>query len=244
LKIKKIIILSIVFTFIFSIISMASTTTQNIAVEFNSVNITVNGNPVYAGNILYNGTTYVPIRATANMLDCKVDWDAKTNTAIITQTKSDKEDYFEIYDYLEILESFYFNANFIAFCALKTDDGIYDRDFLDSIYYGDRTILEFIKDIAVESEKLYEYILKNKSLINLKFSTIVDFEILCDLFNGIDIAYNHMQLIAQSVKTYDEENVKLMSDNEILESADQISGNVLLSSASKIVIYTELKKLI
>ncbi|TYQ12714.1 UNVERIFIED_CONTAM: copper amine oxidase-like protein [Acetivibrio alkalicellulosi] len=39
------------------------------------------GNVVYP--IMYNGTTYLPIRAVSNMLDLPVDWEASTKTVIL-----------------------------------------------------------------------------------------------------------------------------------------------------------------
>ncbi|HWP95429.1 MAG TPA: stalk domain-containing protein [Syntrophomonadaceae bacterium] len=56
---------------------------QNIAVELNSINISVNGQKVAADNILYNGRTYVPISIVAQMFGKEVGWDANTNTASI-----------------------------------------------------------------------------------------------------------------------------------------------------------------
>lgn len=47
------------------------------------------GNPVYP--IIYNGTTYLPVRAISNMLDIPVDWDASTKTVILgTEEKPPK----------------------------------------------------------------------------------------------------------------------------------------------------------
>ena len=47
------------------------------------------GNPVYP--IMYNGTTYLPVRAVSNMLDIPVDWDASTKTVILgTEEKPPK----------------------------------------------------------------------------------------------------------------------------------------------------------
>lgn len=47
------------------------------------------GNVVYP--IMYNGTTYLPIRADSNMLDIPVDWDASTKTVILgTEQKEPK----------------------------------------------------------------------------------------------------------------------------------------------------------
>jgi len=56
---------------------------QVIEVVLNSVNLTVNGQRVQADTILYNGTTFVPLRATAEMLGKEVGWDSSTNTASI-----------------------------------------------------------------------------------------------------------------------------------------------------------------
>lgn len=64
-----------------STIAFAGGVKQKIDVMLNSINLTVNGKAVKADNILYKGTTYVPIRAVGEMLGKDVTWDAKTNTA-------------------------------------------------------------------------------------------------------------------------------------------------------------------
>jgi hypothetical protein len=56
---------------------------QTIEVVFNSVNLTVNGQKVQADNILYDGTTYVPLRKVADMVGKDVGWDGTTNSASI-----------------------------------------------------------------------------------------------------------------------------------------------------------------
>lgn len=61
----------------------AASNVQNIEVALDSVNLKVNGQDVEASNILYNGTTYVPLRAVAEILGKKVGWDGNTNTASI-----------------------------------------------------------------------------------------------------------------------------------------------------------------
>lgn len=85
---KKIISLSIIFIMVLSFATLGATQFQNIAVEFNTVNITVGGNTVQADNILYNGTTYVPLRAVAEMLGQSVEWNGETNTANINKDAS------------------------------------------------------------------------------------------------------------------------------------------------------------
>lgn len=65
---------------------------HNIEVMFNSVHLTVNGVMVEADNILFNETTYVPLREIAEILGKEVGWDEETNTASINDKKqTDKE---------------------------------------------------------------------------------------------------------------------------------------------------------
>lgn len=64
---------------------------KTIEVTLNSVNLTVNGKKVAADTILYNGTTYVPLRATAEILGKEVGWDQKTNTASINDPSTKSE---------------------------------------------------------------------------------------------------------------------------------------------------------
>ncbi|WNQ12061.1 stalk domain-containing protein [Paenibacillus aurantius] len=56
---------------------------QTIEVVFNGVNLKVNGQTVQADNILYDGTTYVPLRRVAEMFSKEVSWEGSTNTASI-----------------------------------------------------------------------------------------------------------------------------------------------------------------
>lgn len=59
----------------------AAKESKDINVTFNSIKIQVNGVDVNADNILYNGTTYAPLRKVAELCNKEVIWDAATNTA-------------------------------------------------------------------------------------------------------------------------------------------------------------------
>ena len=50
---------------------------KSIQVVMNGINLVVEGQTILADNILYNDTTYVPIRAVAESLGKEVKWDAK-----------------------------------------------------------------------------------------------------------------------------------------------------------------------
>ncbi len=57
---------------------------QNIEAFFNRVKLIVNGQPSASETLLYNGTTYVPLRSVTENLGAKVDYDANTKTASIS----------------------------------------------------------------------------------------------------------------------------------------------------------------
>ena len=80
---KYFIIGAVIIVILFTSVAMAASLERTIEVVFNSVNLKVNGKIVEADNILYNGTTYVPLRAVTEMLDKEVSWDQATRTASI-----------------------------------------------------------------------------------------------------------------------------------------------------------------
>ena len=67
------------------------TGTETATLTYRAIRIVLDGKLIIPkdvkGNVLdafiINGTTYLPVRATANALGCSVDWDASTNTVII-----------------------------------------------------------------------------------------------------------------------------------------------------------------
>lgn len=70
--------------------AVGATVKKNIEVIYNSVNLVVNGKKVNADNIIYNGTTYVPLRAIGEMLGKEIGWDQTTYTASIDDKISEK----------------------------------------------------------------------------------------------------------------------------------------------------------
>lgn len=63
---------------------------RGITVEYNDVDQVMkdaNGDRVYP--ITYNGSTYLPVRAVADMLGTKVAWDANTNHVLLGNSKPD-----------------------------------------------------------------------------------------------------------------------------------------------------------
>ena len=64
--------------------AMAETAEENIDVHTNYVNVEINGEKYDVRNFLNDGTTYIALRDVSELLDCKVDWDDDTKTAVIT----------------------------------------------------------------------------------------------------------------------------------------------------------------
>lgn len=63
---------------------LATEAYEKIQVKFNAINVEVNGELVNADNILYNGTTYIPFRTVAELLNKNVEYISSTTTASIT----------------------------------------------------------------------------------------------------------------------------------------------------------------
>ncbi len=74
------------------------TRTDTIDVMFNTINIKINGEAQDIDNFLYEGTTYVPLRAISEIFEKEVTWDGETKTASIKDIEAgeDEEDKVEI----------------------------------------------------------------------------------------------------------------------------------------------------
>lgn len=68
----------------FAVPAMAENTEKNIDVYTNYVNVEINGEKYDVRNFLSDGTTYIALRDVSELLDCKVDWEDDTKTAVIT----------------------------------------------------------------------------------------------------------------------------------------------------------------
>lgn len=61
-------------------------TSKTIQAVFGRVKLVVNGSNVDKETLLYNGTTYLPLRDVAEITGLNVDWDSDTNVATLTTT--------------------------------------------------------------------------------------------------------------------------------------------------------------
>lgn len=67
---------------------IAKTSTENINVSYNNIKIVVDGKTVLTDTepFIYNGTTYLPVRAVGEALGKEVNWDSATNTVYLGST--------------------------------------------------------------------------------------------------------------------------------------------------------------
>jgi len=75
---------------LFTVIVAGADLTETIRVYRNRVSVEAEGIRITADNFLYNGTTYVPLRAVAEIFDMKVDWDPDAKVAVISDGIKDE----------------------------------------------------------------------------------------------------------------------------------------------------------
>ncbi len=66
--------------------SKGTPSTKNIRVEFDEVDVEVDGRDIDTDDILYNGTTYLPLRQIANATGAQVSYDEATKTVNLYTT--------------------------------------------------------------------------------------------------------------------------------------------------------------
>ena len=71
------------------VVRPASGSAKNISADLDKIKVTVNGKKISTPTIIYNGTTYVPLRAIGEMLGCSVDYD-DSEGAVNQSNSSDK----------------------------------------------------------------------------------------------------------------------------------------------------------
>lgn len=218
MKIRKIIFLTTALVIAFNAAAMASGWSQNIAVEFNSVNLNVNGKAVNADNILYNGTTYVPLRATAEMLGCEVGWEESTSTAKITQYDDNEQIayiFHILYDVnqfnrwlrsIDTLADFTFTKAHWNRKFHKSDDTYY-QGLTDYFNYAS----EHYKNITDYKDKTYSILADKTSKENLD-----------NLYSSLGDAYGKLCYVYSLVKNLMESSGYICTEQEFVDNMRQL----------------------
>lgn len=81
----------IITTIIMNSFTVFAETADKIDVVFGRIVLMVNGEKINKETLLYNGTTYVPLRASAEILGKEVAWDSTSNTAYIDEKGTNRQ---------------------------------------------------------------------------------------------------------------------------------------------------------
>lgn len=118
-------ILGVIITTLLMSTAFGERVSKAIDLVYNSVNITVNGEKVDTDNILLEGTTYVPLRAIAEMLGKEVGWDHATKTAIIKDKESNTAKVIRVVDGDTIVVYFNGNDERVRLIGIDTPESIH-----------------------------------------------------------------------------------------------------------------------
>lgn len=214
MRLKKVLLSVIIVSMLVSLVAVAGGWKQNIEVEFNSVNLEVNGTNVDADNILYNGTTYVPLRRTAEILGCDIGWDGNTNTAKITQ-------YDDNYAIGRIFH-FFHNGNFIhRNCDAIID--IADWNFARSHWIGqhssdNRTYFDLFTHRFNWISEDYKYLTDCKELFYMLVADITSKENIDAFYTNLDNMYGKLCYIYSSVNNLVNASGYVCSEDEFCDA--------------------------
>lgn len=235
---KKIIILSLAFVLCFNFLTF-SAPLSNIAVEFDTVNLFVNGDKVETPTILYNDRTYVPLRAVTDNMDADIIWDAETNTAKVFTGERTRQciRIMDLYRYIDVT---------IKYMKTITEDTRgYINDICNAYYTGNynmaytyiadaKSLQEGLSSLenginkldnsASFLENVYSEVYNEEYISYLKSSKVTLLSIknvLAEYLNTIFSMnqYNCMQLADDSLYRYSNIMNVLNMDNQLMSNA-------------------------
>lgn len=152
---------------------------QTIAIEYNDIKVTLDGKPVElkdaAGKTIepftYNGTTYLPVRAVANLLGVDVKWDGDTSTIYLGEAK-----YFELSkvtysgDTDSVRYTYDEDGCLLTYESRYTIDGVESCERTVNTYNSQHQLVKMVEenDGAVSATTTYTYDAKGQ-LVSEKF---------------------------------------------------------------------------
>jgi len=198
---------------------------KTIQVVMNGINLVVDGQTIFAENILYNGTTYVPVKAVAESLGKEVKWDAKTNTVEIADKEKDfiEKDGFKIYTKTIRYKDEYAEVNM----KIPVIEGLKNTGLMDQLNQEfEQKALEFKRETektvkeVVEEAKKEGYPIRTGSVYTEYEAKINDnktmsISVTYYQFTGGAHGYNYMETI-----NLDLVNEKVLSLKELFDGSD------------------------
>ena len=145
----------------------AKQVTEKISVIYDNIKILIDGKEYQPTNakgetvepFIYEGTTYLPVRAIANAFDKEVDWEAQTSTVILG---SKNYDWLDEMGYVDYETSGNKNTLTAWESGAKANDGIkYDRGIQFFLGYAEDHGAMEENDGTLSSYQNVEYLLNN-----------------------------------------------------------------------------------
>lgn len=137
---------------------LADTIIQTIDVTLNTVKVEINGEKLDTDNILYNGTTYLPMRAIAEAVDKDVEWNQRTMTANIVNKEKEINT-----NNGDIMETTINNINYKEFIKVfNVGEIIVDYDNKDKEYYLNKCVYNG----DLNDEEFFNWIYQQKGYLN------------------------------------------------------------------------------
>lgn len=134
---------------------LAGSTQRNIQVDANLMEVNVNGTSVKADNFLYNGTTYLPVRAVTEAMGAQVDFDQKTMTATITSSSSNEKKvatsaqiYYDVAELSSLTNTLTSYASYVIFVDDKLEYDVLSTMLKGKISDWKDAVEELKKDIS------------------------------------------------------------------------------------------------
>jgi len=198
---------------------LAASTSQQITVNANQIKVVVDGKNITADNFLYNGTTYLPLRAVSEALGKEVAYDSATQTATITSTGTSASEltmdattadvYYELMGDSNWVRSLsYSSVKYPANSTTAARESAID-DWADEAE-------EIRADVKKQEERIKKYQTKN-AFYTTSFveatTVITNFDKALDLFDTA----------AEKMKTY-VSNKTDANEKSMIDTADQIDN--------------------
>lgn len=205
---------------VMSAIPTFAETTKSISAVFGRVNLVVNNEPVKQETLLYNGTTYVPLRAVSEILDKEVNYDNLTRTAYIDNQGSNRKTLLQ--NEKDALEKEYDDAinyvnDLITFCNDR--DGFIDAgNYIQAkkVFYETITLCDEIINKYSSSSPQLETQMKNlaKTVKNaaIQGNLFMDAMIAADYESSYVLMDKHYDYLDEAVVIFGE----MVSDSNVL----------------------------
>lgn len=143
---------------------------QVISAVFDKVNLKVNGATLNAKTLLYDGTTYVPIRNVAEALGAEVKYDAQTATADIVSSEKKNTDKIAVENDDEVVKSIYASVTAIPTTMEYSDKKFSGtRDMTATVTNYSSFILTDYKAEYINAVSNKTYTVRPKSSISLNY---------------------------------------------------------------------------